>query len=188
MFSIPICLIFRHCRKGDRDIAWPTSCKSKRHKQQRFGLLLKSKLEAQLSEQWTHLLETIRLSFNSSVIECFGDMLHQLPVNEIRCIRIFQHHPKAPFPTIHPQFFPLVWSSPWQGFGKAFLSCNFKSHASALLPENVHQDATWRLNECSETIPPRDCRAVALERGKSSAVSGRHALPNLWSFQLSSFA
>ena len=177
MFSIPICFIFRHCRKGARNIARPTSCKSKRHKQQRFGLLLKSKLEAQLSEQWTHLLETIRLSFNSSVIECFGDMLHQLPVNEIRCIRIFQHHPKAPFPTIHPEYFPLVFS-PWI----------FKSHASALLPENVHQDATWRLNEWSETIPPRDCRAVALERGKSSAVSGRHALPNLWSFQLSSFA
>ena len=52
-------VVFRHCRRGDPDTAWPTSCKC--HKQQGFGCLLKWTLQAQVSEQWkSHLLKAMR--------------------------------------------------------------------------------------------------------------------------------
>ena len=104
--------------------------------------------------QWTHLLETIRLSFNSSVIECFGDMLHQLPVNEIRCIRIFQHHPKAPFPTIHPEYFPLVCSSPLL-LDKGLARCSPHEFSNLMLPHCYLKMYTKMLLEDSTSAAKR---------------------------------
>ena len=113
----------------------------------------------------------IRLSFNSSVIECFGDMLHQLPVNEIRA-RIGASEYSNIIP--RPHFRPYTLSFfRWYVLllGKGLARCSRHEFSNLMLPHCYLKMYTKMLLEdstsCSETIPPRDCRAVALERGKS---------------------
>ena len=97
----------------------------------------------------------IRLSFDSSVIECFGDMLHQLPVNEIRA-RIGASEYSNIIP--RPHFRPYTLSFfRWYVLllGKGLARCSRHEFSNLMLPHCYLKMYTKMLLEDSTSAAKR---------------------------------